>query len=164
MTDFDSKLNDDDLEKSKLKEKRKYENKLITQSENLKELNINEISLPDGEIYLNEYEKDELNANNDSDTESKFGHEKSENSTTKIKKRFVSNQFQSHIIDYDDHIEERVSLSSSSDEDESTLKIPVVPFKFLIIDCSPINFIDTVGVKTISQVILKELQKNLKFF
>ena len=31
--------------------------------------------------------------------------------------------------------------------------MPKPPIKFLIIDCTPINFIDTVGVKTLKQVI-----------
>ena len=34
------------------------------------------------------------------------------------------------------------------------MEITEVPFQFLIIDCSPINFIDTVGVKTIVHVNL----------
>lgn len=42
--------------------------------------------------------------------------------------------------DYDDQI------------DEAQLAMPDLPFKYLIIDCSPINFIDSVGVKTIKNV------------
>ena len=58
-----------------------------------------------------------------------------------------------NTITYDDsEVEEVVSLASLSDEDESTLKMPEAPFKFLIIDCSPINFIDYVGARTIVQV------------
>ena len=52
------------------------------------------------------------------------------------------------------------SASESSDEEElaveykkGTLRLPKPPIRFLIIDCSPINFIDTVGVKTMKQLI-----------
>ena len=41
---------------------------------------------------------------------------------------------------------------STDDEDVEDLEMPPLPFKFLIIDCSPINFIDTTGVKAIKQV------------
>ena len=62
-----------------------------------------------------------------------------------------------------DEIDEVISLPSSSDEDESTLKMPKIPFKFLIIDCSPINFIDTVGVKTLEQVIMIKILKYYQY-
>ena len=55
-------------------------------------------------------------------------------------------------IDYDDKMNEKVDLSTD-DEDESKLNMPVTPFKCLIVDCAPINFIDTVGVKTLRQLI-----------
>ena len=43
--------------------------------------------------------------------------------------------------------------TSSDDENNVESKILKLPFKHLIIDCSPIFFIDTVGCKTIKQVI-----------
>jgi hypothetical protein len=58
----------------------------------------------------------------------------------------------------DDIVPEYSSTSESSDEEEEynkgTLTMPKMPIKFLIIDFSPINFIDTVGVKTVRQVII----------
>ena len=57
------------------------------------------------------------------------------------------------IIDtYDDKMNEELDLSTD-DEDESQLEMPPVPFKFLIIDCSPINFIDSDGALMLKQVI-----------
>lgn len=48
------------------------------------------------------------------------------------------------------------SDSDSEDDEEKYLKdkfkMPELPIKYLIIDCSPINFVDTVGVKVIKQV------------
>ena len=55
-------------------------------------------------------------------------------------------------IDYDDKINDPIDLSTDG-EDESQLEMPDKPFQCLIIDCSPINFVDTVGVKTLRQVI-----------
>ena len=56
----------------------------------------------------------------------------------------------------DERVPELSSASESSDEEyeykKGTLKMPRVGIQFLIIDFSPINFIDTVGVKTIRQV------------
>ena len=64
-------------------------------------------------------------------------------------------------MEYSDEIHKlESSASESSDEDDlaveykkGTLRLPKPPIKFLIIDCTPINFIDTVGVKTLKQVI-----------
>ena len=57
------------------------------------------------------------------------------------------------IIDtYDDKMNEEIDLSTD-DENESQLEMPLVPFKFLIIDCSPINFIDSDGAKMLKQVV-----------
>ena len=55
-------------------------------------------------------------------------------------------------IDYDDKINDPIDLSTDG-EDESQLEMPDKPFQCLIIDCSPINFVDTVGIKTLRQVI-----------
>ena len=48
------------------------------------------------------------------------------------------------------------SSDSDSDDEEKYLKdkfkMPELPIKYLIIDCSPINFVDTVGAKVIKQV------------
>lgn len=45
-------------------------------------------------------------------------------------------------------------LDFSDDEDkfDENSEIPMPDFQFLIIDCSPFNFIDSVGAKTIKQV------------
>ena len=46
---------------------------------------------------------------------------------------------------------------SEEDIDEiadEKLKMPRMPVKFIIIDCSTINFIDSIGIKTLKQVIL----------
>ena len=57
------------------------------------------------------------------------------------------------IIDtYDDKMNEEIDLSTD-DENESQLEMPLVPFKFLIIYCSPINFIDSDGAKMLKQVV-----------
>ena len=59
---------------------------------------------------------------------------------------------------------------STDDEDVEDLEMPPMPFKFLIIDCSPINFIDTTGVKAIKQVSYRNFFKlvlmivNLKYY
>jgi hypothetical protein len=66
-------------------------------------------------------------------------------------------------IEYDDTMNKQEDLSTD-DEDESQLKMPMTPFKFLIIDCSPINFIDTTGVKTIKQVIFETIHLKKKVF
>jgi hypothetical protein len=65
-------------------------------------------------------------------------------------------------IEYNDTMNKQEDLSTD-DEDESQLKMPKTPFKFLIIDCSPINFIDTTGVKTIKQVICEAILFKKKF-
>ena len=54
-------------------------------------------------------------------------------------------------LNYDDTMTKQDDLSTDN-EDESQLEMPVTPIKFVIIDCSPINFIDTTGVKTLKQV------------
>lgn len=37
-------------------------------------------------------------------------------------------------------------------DDDKEIKIPKIPIKYIIIDCSPINFIDSVGVKAMKHV------------
>lgn len=58
--------------------------------------------------------------------------------------------------DYDDtvveHHDSDIEIESASEIDEDELAMPELPIKYLIIDCSPINFIDSVGVKTIKNV------------
>jgi anti-anti-sigma regulatory factor len=54
--------------------------------------------------------------------------------------------------DYEKH---RDGIDSDYDVDEvedAKLRMPKLGFNFLIIDCSPINFVDSVGVKTMNQV------------
>jgi hypothetical protein len=56
-----------------------------------------------------------------------------------------------------DYENNRYDIDSDYDVDDiadEKLRMPTIPFSFLIIDCSPINFIDTVGVKTMKQVKL----------
>lgn len=43
------------------------------------------------------------------------------------------------------------SLEDEDNFDENS-EIPIPKFNILIIDCSPINFVDSVGIKTINQV------------
>ena len=94
--------------------------------------------------YLTEYEKDEYEAETRAaETESQIDIEE-------------NHKNQEVAIDYDDRMNEREDLSTD-DEDESQLEMPNTPFKCLIIDCSPINFIDTVGVKTLRQVTIFSL-------
>jgi hypothetical protein len=99
----------------------------------------NVISGLDNVNYLTEYEKDEYEAKTQAaETESQIDIEE-------------NHKNQEVTIDYDDKMNEREDLSTD-DEDESQLEMPRTPFKCLIIDCAPINFIDTVGVKTLKQV------------
>ena len=44
------------------------------------------------------------------------------------------------------------SSDEETEDEKNQFKLPRVPLRFLIIDCSAINFIDTVGVKAIKQV------------
>lgn len=104
---------------------------LPTQKTNLDQIN-----------YLTEYEKDEYEAQTQAaETESQIG----------IEDIHVRDR-RDTIIDYDDKMNEEQDLSTD-DEDDSKLQMPETPFKCLIIDCSPINFVDTVGVKTLKQII-----------
>lgn len=97
--------------------------------------------------YLTEYEKDEYVATQpqSAETESQLGEDEIQISHSDDRR---SNDT---VIDYDDKINTPGDLSTD-DEDESRLRMPDLPFRFLIIDCSPIVFIDTVGAKTLRQV------------
>ncbi|RNA14710.1 solute carrier family 26 member 6-like [Brachionus plicatilis] len=53
-----------------------------------------------------------------------------------------------------DKIKGHIKLSEDENEFDENSEIPMPNFNFLIIDCSPINFIDSVGVKTIKQLIM----------
>jgi hypothetical protein len=58
-------------------------------------------------------------------------------------------------IENNDYEKKRIELDSDYDPDEirdESLELSRVPFDFLIIDCSPINFIDSVGIKMIKEV------------
>lgn len=90
---------------------------------------------PIDDISCTEYEinvrRAELNEN--ADTESKI----------------VNNLFSViNIEDYDYH-KNRADVGHN---DSMSDQVAEASFDFLIIDCSPINFIDTVGVKTMKQV------------
>lgn len=70
----------------------------------------------------------------------------------------TSRNFQNTTI----QIEEQ-EIKNISNDFEKDQKSP--NFKFLIIDCSPIGFIDSVGVKTIKQVYFKnKMMKNFQIF
>lgn len=50
---------------------------------------------------------------------------------------------------------DRFDVEEALEADEAHfdhMRIPPLPIKFIIIDCTPINFIDTVGIKSIKQV------------
>ena len=59
-----------------------------------------------------------------------------------------------------DYEKYKIENIDSDDEDEDALdeiedeklRMPKLPIKFIIIDCSPINFADTLGVKAIKEV------------
>jgi hypothetical protein len=108
---------------------------------NMKQLKKNEESNDLNAInQLTEYEQNEYEAEfQAAETESQIGMEEADPN-------------KDLDIDYDDRMNEKVDLSTD-DEDESKLEMPPTPFKCLIIDCAPINFIDTVGVKTLRQLI-----------
>ncbi len=56
----------------------------------------------------------------------------------------------------DDHLESKIdNIENEYDDnfDDSKLRIPKLPLDTIIIDCSPINFVDSIGVKTIQQVL-----------
>ena len=93
------------------------------------------------EIYMTEYERNEHEAEkrNNADTESQI----------------VDHNYGVISIDKLDYDKNREGIDSDYDPDEirdDKLRMPRLEFNFLIIDCSPINFVDTVGVKTIKQV------------
>ncbi|RNA14745.1 solute carrier family 26 member 6-like [Brachionus plicatilis] len=52
-----------------------------------------------------------------------------------------------------DKTNKNINFSDNEDNFDENSEIPVPDFNFLIIDCSPINFIDSVGVKTINQLV-----------
>lgn len=56
------------------------------------------------------------------------------------------------IIDHEDYADQLDSDFEADDVADEKLRMPKIGFKFLIIDCSPMNFIDTVGVKTMKLV------------
>lgn len=55
-----------------------------------------------------------------------------------------------------------LKISTDSENLKDRSRKSRISFSFLIIDCSPINFIDSVGVKTINQVKIKI--KKFSFF
>lgn len=62
------------------------------------------------------------------------------------------------------NVEETLDALDDNDQNAADMTIPKLPIKFIVIDCSPINFIDTVGIKSIKQVNMNELERiNTKF-
>jgi hypothetical protein len=97
------------------------------------------------DTYWTEYDRNEHEA------------EKAQNADTESQ---IVDSFSIINIDRHDYERHRDGIDSDYDVDEiedSKLKMPKIPFNFLIIDCSPINFVDTVGVKTMKQVNLVTL-------
>lgn len=52
-----------------------------------------------------------------------------------------------------------MNLSDDEESFDENSEIPIPNFNFLIIDCSPVNFIDSVGIKTLNQVFEKKIIK-----
>ncbi len=94
------------------------------------------------DTFWTEYERNEHEA------------EKEQNADTESQ---IFDAFSMINIDRHDYEKHRGEIDSGYDVDEiedAKLKMPKIPFNFLVIDCSPINFVDTVGVKTMKQVHL----------
>jgi len=99
---------------------------------------------------LPEYEHYEKQADGGqvAETESQLGDYDYQNEIKSIEK-FDENNFEEDEI-------------SSDEEDYAVL--PRAPYHHIIIDCSPLNYIDTVGVKTLNQIIMDYKQINVKVF
>lgn len=95
------------------------------------------------EMYWTEYERNEHEADRQAETESQLG----------------ADEQRVHMNFYDTNYNQDEQTNSDDD-----LKLPILPIKYLIIDCSPIYFIDTVGCKTIKQVLLLNYQLEFNFF
>lgn len=95
------------------------------------------------EMYWTEYERNEHEADRQAETESQLG----------------ADEQRVHMNFYDTNYNQDEQKNSDDD-----LKLPILPIKYLIIDCSPIYFIDTVGCKTIKQVLLLSYQLEFNFF
>jgi hypothetical protein len=109
------------------------------------------------EDFYDEYELNELKATNRSNA----------NTESQIFERTFS-FIRIDKLDYWKHHGEIDSDYESDEIEDAKLKMPRIPFSFLIIDCSPINFVDTVGVKTMKQVlksliILSSVKSRFKF-
>ena len=64
-------------------------------------------------------------------------------------------------VNYDQHVLTNPDNDLSSDEDEyEVLEKP--PYHHIIIDCSPLNYIDTFSVKTIHQVSFIKMLQSIK--
>jgi MFS superfamily sulfate permease-like transporter len=137
------------------------------------EINNNNESTDDRDRYRNEYEKnihESAEGQERKETESQIADEDVVQELPHIINMNVGIAYQKNnkstghlsvirVEDYaDDKPEESESsdgFSSSSDEDEEKLAtepLPVSPIHHLIIDCGPINTVDTVGVKTMAQL------------
>lgn len=94
---------------------------------------------------MNEYEKQEQQVEN-------------KNTEARVESELNSHMTMHNIsFKYDDEVSpyfQGAPIDDSSDEEDTVagIRLPKVPIKYLVIDCSPINFIDTVGVKTVKQV------------
>ena len=87
-------------------------------------------------------------------------------STTQTESQIFERTYSFIRIDRSDYEKHRDGIDSDFDVDEvedSKLSVPKISFKFLIIDCSPVNFVDTVGVKAMKQVrsrFVLEIRRN----
>ncbi len=100
------------------------------------------------EEFMTEYEKNERDAKNGADTESQI---------VGVTNFYKDSNKMNHIpIENNDYLTTKTKIESFDIKNinKKNLIMPKLPISFLIIDCSPINFIDTVGVKTMKQVFL----------
>jgi len=79
-------------------------------------------------------------------------------SLKKYTKHLSSKSNRISFMDIYEKKEEAIDTLGDINYVDSNLNIVRLPFKYLIIDCSPINFIDTTGVRILRQV-LKHLNK-----
>jgi hypothetical protein len=104
------------------------------------------------EIYDTEYDR---NAKEFEKPESQIG--------MRYKNLDKINTIAINLNDYENHKVENRDSDDEEDEDaldeieDENLRMPKPPIRFIIIDCSPINFVDTLAVKAIKEV------KNLNF-
>ena len=63
------------------------------------------------------------------------------------------NDYQNEINSIEKLGDNKVEDDELSSDEEDFAVLSKAPYHHIIIDCSPLNYIDTVGVKTLNQVI-----------